>query len=129
MNRHARATVLAVVVALLAALAAGGGVWLALRDGEQPPAASGVTTTPTPTPEPTIPQHSTMTVRVYFHQQTPGPESDPGKVVPVSRTVPRSAKVATAALNELLGGHCCIWRSLKPATSTRAPKHHRRCQD
>ena len=45
-----------------------------------------------------------MTVGVYFHQQAPGPESDPGKVVPVSRTVPRSPKVATAALNELLGG-------------------------
>jgi hypothetical protein len=45
-----------------------------------------------------------MTIRVYFHQQAPGPESDPGKVVPVSRTVPRSPKVATAALNELLGG-------------------------
>jgi hypothetical protein len=47
--------VIAVVVALLAALAAGGGVWLALRDGNQLLAATGVTTAPTPTPEPTTP--------------------------------------------------------------------------
>ena len=45
-----------------------------------------------------------MTVRVFFHEQAPGPESDPGKVVPVSRTVPRSPEVAIAALNELLRG-------------------------
>jgi hypothetical protein len=45
-----------------------------------------------------------MTVQVYFHQQAPGPESDPRRVVPVVRTVPRSPKVATAALNELLRG-------------------------
>jgi hypothetical protein len=25
--------------------------------------------------------------------------------------------------------HCCIWRSLKPGSSTRAPERHRRCQD
>ena len=45
-----------------------------------------------------------MTVRVLFHEQAPAPESDPGRVVPVSRTVPWSPKVATAALNELLRG-------------------------
>jgi hypothetical protein len=45
-----------------------------------------------------------MTVRVFFHEQAPAPESDPGRVVPVSRTVPRSPKVATAALNELRRG-------------------------
>jgi Sporulation and spore germination len=45
-----------------------------------------------------------MTVRVLFHEQAPAPESDPRRVVPVSRTVPRSPKVATAALNELLRG-------------------------
>jgi hypothetical protein len=45
-----------------------------------------------------------MTVRVFFHEQAPGPESDPGRVVPVSRTVPRSPEVAIAALNELLRG-------------------------
>ena len=26
---------------------------------------------------------------------------------------------------EYLGGHCCIWRSLEPASSTRARKRHR----
>jgi hypothetical protein len=45
-----------------------------------------------------------MTVRVLFHEQASGSESDPGRVVPVSRTVPRSLKVVTAALNELLRG-------------------------
>lgn len=45
-----------------------------------------------------------MTVRVYFHQHVPGPGSDPRKVVAVSRSVARSPKVATAALNELLRG-------------------------
>jgi hypothetical protein len=33
-----------------------------------------------------------MTVWVYFHQQAPGPQADPRKVVPVFRTVPRSPK-------------------------------------
>jgi hypothetical protein len=56
MNRHARqTTVIAMVVALLAAMGAGGGVWLALRDDERPLPATGVTTAPTPTPEPTTP--------------------------------------------------------------------------
>jgi hypothetical protein len=40
-----------------------------------------------------------MRVRVFFHEQASGP----GEVVPVSRRVPRSPKMATA-LNELLGG-------------------------
>ena len=105
MNRHTRrTTVIAVIVALLAALVAGGGIWLAQRDGESPPAATGATTAPTPTADPTTPQPQTMTVRVFFHEQAPGPESDPGRVLPVSRTVPRSPRVATAALNELLRG-------------------------
>jgi hypothetical protein len=52
-----------------------------------------------------------MTVRVLFHEQAPAPESDPRRVVPVSRTVPWSPKVATA-LNELLRG---------PTTRDRAP--------
>jgi hypothetical protein len=26
-------------------------------------------------------------------------------------------------------GHCCIWRPLKLASSTRVPRRHRRCQD
>jgi heme-degrading monooxygenase HmoA len=28
-----------------------------------------------------------------------------------------------------IDGHCCIWRPLKPASSTRVPERHRRCQD
>jgi hypothetical protein len=110
MNRHTRrTTVIAVVITLLVALAAGGGVWLAQRDGAAPPAASGVTAptptlTPSPAPTTPAPQGQMMTVRVYFHERAPGPETDPRRVVPVSRTVPRSPKVATAALTQLLGG-------------------------
>jgi hypothetical protein len=121
MNRHTRrTTVIAVVVTLLAALAAGGGVWLGQRDRESPPAATGVTAAPTPTAGPTTPQPQTMTVRVFFHERAPGPESDPGRVVPVSRTVPRSPKVATAALNELLRGPTGRERgpaTIRPATA------------
>jgi hypothetical protein len=58
-----------------------------------------------PTARPTTPQPQTMTVRVFFHEQAPGPESDPGRVVPVSRT---------AALNDLLCG---------PTTRERAAGH------
>ena len=55
MNRHARrTTVIAVIVALLAALVAGGGVWLAQRDGDSPPVATGLTTAPT---LPLVPPH------------------------------------------------------------------------
>jgi hypothetical protein len=111
MNRHTRqTTVIAVIVVLLAALAAGGGVWLAQRDQAAPPATTGVTTAPTPTPTPSpspttpAPRQQTMTVRVFLHQQTAGPEADPRAVLPVARTVPRSPKVATAALTELLRG-------------------------
>jgi hypothetical protein len=43
----------------------------------------------------------TTNLLVYFHRGTPG---DPAKVVAVPRSVPRTAAVATAALNELLPG-------------------------
>jgi hypothetical protein len=42
-----------------------------------------------------------MTVKIYFHR---GPADDPTKVVAVRRSVPRSPKVATAALTQLLTG-------------------------
>ena len=44
----------------------------------------------------------------------------------------RQLKVLQWVIPALTGavlGHCCIWRSLKPASSTRAPKRHRLCQD
>lgn len=48
---------------------------------------------------------ATMTVKVYFHPDKLDPEwDDCNKVAPVTRTVPRSASVATAALLELLKG-------------------------
>jgi hypothetical protein len=42
----------------------------------------------------------------------------------------RPRMTAAQLANKLLvdehpDGHCCIWRSLKPASSTRAPKRHR----
>jgi transposase-like protein len=35
----------------------------------------------------------------------------------------------TPLLAEAARRHCCIWRPLKPASSTRVPERHRRCQD
>lgn len=89
-------------------------IWLVVRhdDGDRtrPPAAVPAVTSPgatsptspgvtSPTSPGTVP--ATMTVTVYFHR---GPADDPTKVVAVRRTVPRSPKVATAALTQLLAG-------------------------
>lgn len=63
---------------------------------------------------------STMAVTVYFHR---GPADDPTEVVAVRRTVPRSAKVATAALTQLLAGPtrseraAGYWSMFGPATA------------
>ncbi|HEX6125162.1 MAG TPA: GerMN domain-containing protein [Pyrinomonadaceae bacterium] len=47
----------------------------------------------------------TMTIKVYFHPDKLDPEwDDCKKVAPVTRTVPRTRAVATAALQELLKG-------------------------
>lgn len=47
----------------------------------------------------------TMTIKVYFHPDKTDPEwDDCQKVAPVKRTIPKTASVATAALNELLKG-------------------------
>ncbi len=47
----------------------------------------------------------TMTVRVYFGNSRLNPNIDPcDRVFPVTRTVPRSARVATVALEQLLAG-------------------------
>jgi hypothetical protein len=82
-------------------------VWLVVRhDGDEgtasPPAGAPATTSPSvspSTPAGTVP--ATMTVKVYFHR---GNGDDPTKVVAVRRSVPRSPKVATAALTQLLAG-------------------------
>jgi len=82
-------------------------VWLVARhDGGEgtapPPAGAPATTSPSvspSTPAGTVP--ATMTVKVYFHR---GNGDDPTKVVAVRRSVPRSPKVATAALTQLLAG-------------------------
>lgn len=87
------------------------GVWLVVRRDNgagtvPPPAGAPATTTPgtAPSTSPSGPSDTTpatMTVKVYFHR---GSAADPAKVVAVSRTVPRSSKVATAALTQLLAG-------------------------
>src|SRR5687767_5560493 len=47
----------------------------------------------------------TMTVKVFFHPDKLDPQwDDCGKVRAVSRTIPKTASVATAALGELLKG-------------------------
>ena len=71
-------------------------VLITLRGNRTEPAAP-TSTTPTPTSS----SAETTNLLVYFHRGTPG---DPGKVVAVPRSVPRTAAVATAALNELLPG-------------------------
>ena len=87
------------------------GVWLVVRRDNgtatvPPPAGAPATTPPgaAPSTSPSRPSGTTpatMTVKVYFHR---GSADDPAKVVAVSRTVPRSPKVATAALTQLLAG-------------------------
>jgi hypothetical protein len=85
--------------------------WLVLRRdaGEgtaQPPggapASAPATTSPSVSPgrsSSTVP--ATMTVKVYFHR---GQRDDPTRIVALRRSVPRSPKVATAALTQLLAG-------------------------
>ena len=47
----------------------------------------------------------TMTIKVYFHNTKIDPDwNDCNKVYPVTRTIPRTTAVATAALQELLKG-------------------------
>ena len=83
------------------------GIWLAFGDDDdlgtaQPPAGAPATSSPSVSPSTapsTVP--ATMTVKVYFHR---GQNDDPTTVVAVRRSVPRSPKVATAALTQLLAG-------------------------
>lgn len=90
-----------------------GGIWLVARDRDSggtaqppggPPASPGTSSTVEPGESPTGPPTSgtaTMTVTVFFHR---GQAADPARVVAVHRTVPRTAKVATASLQQLLAG-------------------------
>jgi spore germination protein GerM len=50
-------------------------------------------------------RQATMTIKVYFHPDKLDPEwDDCKKVAPVTRTIPKTKAVATAALQELLKG-------------------------
>ncbi|MDX3189675.1 Gmad2 immunoglobulin-like domain-containing protein [Streptomyces sp. MN03-5084-2B] len=82
------AGVLVVVGALMIAI---------LQDRPGSPAAPpGAPPTGTSTTTP-----ATMTVKVFFHRGQP---DDPARVEPVTRTVPKTGAVATAAVTQLLGG-------------------------
>ncbi|MFC3890865.1 GerMN domain-containing protein, partial [Lentzea rhizosphaerae] len=69
-------------------------VLVTVRGDRTEPAAPNSTTTTSQSGE-------TTNLLVYFHRGAPG---DPGQVVAVRRSVPKTVAVATAALNELLPG-------------------------
>ncbi|OHV39307.1 hypothetical protein BCD49_11450 [Pseudofrankia sp. EUN1h] len=95
---------------VLAAALVTGAVWLfAVRDGggtSSPTDHATTSVTPGPSstlggePTPTSTTATTTTVRVYFHRGS----ADADQVEAVTRTVPRTAMPATAALGQLLAG-------------------------
>jgi hypothetical protein len=104
--RTKRRSIYAAVGTFLAVALVSSGVWLVVRDGDNgdaPATATSPSATPTATPDgvPATTDARTMTVTIYLHR---GAQADPATVVPVHRTVPRSPKVATAALTALLAG-------------------------
>jgi hypothetical protein len=124
--RHRRFAIVA--GAFLAILLALGGVWLVTRDSGPddvtvspgaPPASSDVEPSAEPS-SPSAPKPATMTVTIFFHR---GRDADPAKVVAVRRTVPRTSKVGTASLKQLLAGptkaerRSGYWSFFSPATA------------
>jgi hypothetical protein len=103
--RTKRRSIYAAVGAFLAVALVSSGIWLVVRDSDGDGIAPATATSPTATltgaPATTTPDAKTMTVTIYLHR---GPLADPATVVPVRRTVPRSPKIATAALTALLAG-------------------------
>jgi len=106
MQTSTRRTVLATSAAFFAAALVTSGIWYVADRGvgttpvAPPPATASPSATPTPTATPR-PSSPTMVVKVFFHK---GEDTDPAVVVARDRTVPRSVKVATAALGQLLAG-------------------------
>ncbi|USX54518.1 Gmad2 immunoglobulin-like domain-containing protein [Lentzea sp. HUAS12] len=86
------ATAAVLVVAALVAV-----VITTRRDRSEPAAPTSTTATPAPSSA----SRETTNLVVYFHRGAPG---DPREVVAVPRSVPKTAAVATAALNALLPG-------------------------
>jgi hypothetical protein len=102
-----RRHVLETVGAFLAVMLVAAGIWLVIQRGDrgstaQPPPGGqpASPTEPSSTPPPSA-TPAAMIVKVYFHK---GPGADPTKLSAVRRTVPGGPMVATAALNQLLGG-------------------------
>ncbi|WP_127507775.1 Gmad2 immunoglobulin-like domain-containing protein [Actinoplanes solisilvae] len=125
-TRHRRFAIIA--GAFLAVLLALGGVWLFTRDSGPddvtvspgaPPASSDVEPSVEPS-SPSAPKPATMTVTIFFHR---GRDADPAKVVAVRRIVPRTSKVGTASLKQLLAGptkaerQSGYWSFFSPATA------------
>jgi Sporulation and spore germination len=97
-----------IVAVTLIAIAA---VLLASQGGKPPEAAQPSSTPSSSTPSVSgtqSPPAAVMTVNVYFHM---GPTIDPAQVTVVTRTIPRTSAVATAALNQLLAGPTAAERS------------------
>ena len=122
LTRHRRH--FAVAGAFLAVLLAASGIWLFVGDsgpdGATPRAASPSATPGGPARPPSGTAPATMTVQVFFHR---GQGADPDTVAGVNRTVPRTARVATAALTALLAGptreerDAGFWSHFSPATA------------
>lgn len=100
---------MAILGGSLAVALTAAGIWALAGSGTTPNASGPPSTSAsnpsgptTPPPSPRTgatapaPSHAQMTVKVFFHKGE--------TVVAVRRTVPRSAKVATVALNQLLAG-------------------------
>lgn len=93
-NRRRMWTMIAAIAGVLVVV---GALMIAiLQDRPGSPAAPPGTT---PTSTSTAP--ATTTVKVFFHRGQP---DDPARVEPVTRTVPKTGAVATAAVTQLLGG-------------------------
>ena len=101
-----RQRIIAAVGTFLAVALVLGGIWLVRDRGDNAPPQAGSPATPStePSTEPGAPPTvapATMTVTVFFHR---GQNADPATVVAVRRTVPKTAKVATASVKQLLAG-------------------------
>lgn len=93
-NRRRMWTMIAAIAGVLVVVGALVIAVLQERPGA-PAAPPGATPTGTSTPP------ATTTVKVFFHRGQP---DDPARVEPVTRTVPKTDAVATAAVAQLLGG-------------------------
>jgi hypothetical protein len=98
MSRRTRIVLAAVAAVLVVGLVVTLVVW---RGNRTEPAAPPTTSPSSSAATSTSPSGETTNFVVYFHRGAP---DDPSRVVAVPRSVPKTAAVATAALNQLLAG-------------------------